>query len=310
MKGQSGELAKKKKKQTQKAKKLKSRRQARRAVWTNPAQYWARSPVDFGVETKVDRTRHHSRSGTDVMASSPVHILQVLLCVCLLKASSTERTTLLSVSVGDTVTIQCRPRHEPHHDGVYVKTFLFKEKEVSYFFHKGDFTPEPPYTGRLNSNKNMSNFILYINNVTMKDSGIYWCTFNKEDKVSLSMERYLLVVSEPEVVLRGWHGGMVVSTVASLQVKEAECPGGQGSSFETLIIVCVVTASSMVLLIITIILVWGIPKVKRCCENGNYSPTQQPSGSGSTHFHQPLNSEYEVMHVRRPNPSRTLMNPA
>ncbi|XP_076871530.1 uncharacterized protein LOC143521912 isoform X2 [Brachyhypopomus gauderio] len=132
----------------------------------------------------------------DVMASSPVHILHVLLCVCLLKASSTEWMTLfVSVPVGDTVTIQCRPRHEPHHDGVYVKTFLFKEEDVSYFFHKGDFTPESPYTGRLNSNKNISNFILYINNVTMKDSGIYWCAFNKEDKVSLSMERYLLVVS-------------------------------------------------------------------------------------------------------------------
>ncbi|XP_076871529.1 uncharacterized protein LOC143521912 isoform X1 [Brachyhypopomus gauderio] len=225
----------------------------------------------------------------DVMASSPVHILHVLLCVCLLKASSTEWMTLfVSVPVGDTVTIQCRPRHEPHHDGVYVKTFLFKEEDVSYFFHKGDFTPESPYTGRLNSNKNISNFILYINNVTMKDSGIYWCAFNKEDKVSLSMERYLLVVSG----------------------KESQCPGGQGSSVATLIIVCVVTASSMVLLIITIILVWGIPKVKRCCKNGNYSPTQQPSGSGSTHFQQPLNSEYEVMRARQPNPSRTLMNPA
>ncbi|XP_076871531.1 uncharacterized protein LOC143521913 [Brachyhypopomus gauderio] len=224
----------------------------------------------------------------DVMASSPVHILHVLLCVCLLKASSTERTTLLSVSVGDTVTIQCRPRHKPHYDIVYVKTFLPEEKNVSYFNHERDFAPEPPYTGRLNSNKNMSNFILYINNVTMKDSGVYWCTFNKEDKVTLSMERYLLVVSG----------------------KEAQCPGGKGSSFETLIIVCVVTASSMVLLIITIILVWGIPKVKRCCENGNYSPTQQPSGSGSTHFQQPLNSEYEVMRARQPNPSCTLINPA
>ncbi|XP_035386010.1 uncharacterized protein LOC118242010 [Electrophorus electricus] len=214
------------------------------------------------------------------MASSCTHmlILHVLLYGFVFTSSSAEESTLfVSVSVGEVATIQCSPRHEPQ-DGVRVHKFMHKNQAVSYFYRDGTFTPKPPYNGRLDSNKNLSNFTLSIHNVTVRDSGVYWCTFNKEETESLSKERYLLVVSG----------------------KEIRCPERQGHLNHTLILVCVITAVSVFLSIITIILLSGIPKVKRCCERRNYTSTQQPSDSGSTHVQQPLNSEYEVMHAHQP----------
>ncbi|XP_072538918.1 tyrosine-protein phosphatase non-receptor type substrate 1-like [Salminus brasiliensis] len=217
------------------------------------------------------------------MAPSPLHTL-ILLCLCSdsisgASVSDGDSNQLVTVSVGQTATIHCKPPSMSQ-DGVYMYKQLFKQEEVAYFYKDGTFTPKGRFLARLDTNRVIENFAVSIINVTVWDTGAFYCVFNKEDTNSPGMQKTLLVVSG----------------------KQKDCSEDKkNSEASTLLLIIMCVAAAFLMLLITVILLLAIPKIKHCCEHGQFTPPHQ-SGDGV----------YEEMRGRRPNANTAniLINPA
>ncbi|KAL7825801.1 hypothetical protein SRHO_G00335390 [Serrasalmus rhombeus] len=215
------------------------------------------------------------------MAFSLQHAL-TLLFLC--NSCTSENYVFLSARVGETVTVNCTSPHMPQ-DGVYMYQQLDTDKKtVTYLYKDGTFTPREPFKNRLETNKKLDTFAVSILNLSISDTGVYWCVFNKEDKNYDSIEKTLLVVSVCESCATG----------------KENCPNEEKKKENTtlaLIIVCV--GASFLMMFATIILLWLIPKMKRCCEHGNFAPPRCA-----------VDGVYEDMRGRRHPGAHTLINPA
>ncbi|KAL6455745.1 hypothetical protein MHYP_G00355960 [Metynnis hypsauchen] len=210
------------------------------------------------------------------MAFSLQHAL-VLLFLC--NSCTSEKYVFLSARVGEKATVQCTTLKTPQ-DGVYMYQQLgTDEKALTYLYKDGTFTPRQAFKGRLETNYKLETFEVSILNVTTKDIGVYWCVFNKEDKNFDSIEKTLLMVSG----------------------KEKECDEKEEKKQENttlaLIIVCV--GAAFLMMFATIILLWLIPRMKRCCERGNFAPPRSAA-----------DGVYEDMRGRRLPVAHLLINPA
>ncbi|KAM9482641.1 signal-regulatory protein beta-2-like isoform 1-T1 [Clarias gariepinus] len=106
--------------------------------------------------------------------------------------------------VGENVTIKCSITN-PDQDGVYLYTQREEtstEERVLYYYKEGKpdgvLTPETPYEGRVEINRDFGDFSVSISNVSEQDSGVYWCRFNKLDVNTISQRTCLFVQSECE----------------------------------------------------------------------------------------------------------------
>ncbi|KAL7890960.1 hypothetical protein AOLI_G00004360 [Acnodon oligacanthus] len=200
----------------------------------------------------------------------------VLLFLC--NSCSSEQYVFLSARAGETTTVHCTPPNSQQ-DGVYMYQRLETEENVmTYLYKDGSFSPRNAFIHRLETNSKLETFTVSILNVTTRDTGVYWCVFNNEDKNSDSKEKTLLVVSG----------------------KEKECENEEKKEENTtlaLIIVCV--GAAFLMMFATIILLWLIPRMKRCCERGNFAPPRSAA-----------DGVYEDMRGRRLPAAHTLINPA
>ncbi|XP_053355254.1 uncharacterized protein LOC128527014 isoform X3 [Clarias gariepinus] len=169
---------------------------------------------------------------------------------CLFVQSECEsRCAPMFVRVGKKVTIKCSITN-PDQDGVYLYTQreeTSKEEEVFYYKDRNDIilTPETPYKGRVEINRDFGDFSVSISNVSEQDSGVYWCRFNKLHKYTVSKRTCLFVQSGTKCTEeRDWN------------------------QFFYLAVICVM---------FLIILFLAIVLVKMCTDRGNYRPKQQPS---------------------------------
>ncbi|XP_036425362.1 uncharacterized protein LOC118807456 [Colossoma macropomum] len=209
------------------------------------------------------------------MAFSLQHAL-VLLFLC--SSCTSEKYVFLSAHVGEKATVHCTPSN-PAQDGVYMYQQLdTNRKTMTYLYKDGSFSPRDGFKGRLETNAKLETFAVSILNVTTQDTGVYWCVFNKEDLNSESKQRTLLVVTG----------------------KEKECEKEEKTEENTtlaLIIVCV--GAAFLMMFATIILLWLIPRMKQCCERGNFSPPRNAA-----------DGVYEDMRGRCPPAAHILINPA
>ncbi|XP_017577126.1 uncharacterized protein LOC108441888 [Pygocentrus nattereri] len=210
------------------------------------------------------------------MAFSLQHAL-ALLFLC--NSCTSEKYVFLSARVGETVTVNCtNPDQNVPQDGVYMYHQLdTDEKKVTYLYKDGTFTPREPFKNRLETNKKLDTFAVSILNLSISDTGVYWCVFNKEDKNYDSKEKTLLVVSGNE-------------NCANEEKKKEN---------NTLTLIIVSVGASFLMMFATIILLLIIPKMKRCCEHGNFAPPRRAK-----------DGVYEDMRGRRHPAAHTLINPA
>ncbi|XP_053355253.1 uncharacterized protein LOC128527014 isoform X2 [Clarias gariepinus] len=171
---------------------------------------------------------------------------------CLFVQSECEsRCAPMFVRVGKKVTIKCSITN-PDQDGVYLYTQreeTSKEEEVFYYKDRNDIilTPETPYKGRVEINRDFGDFSVSISNVSEQDSGVYWCRFNKLHKYTVSKRTCLFVQSGTKCTEeRDWN------------------------QFFYLAVICVMF---LIILFLAIVLT----QVKMCTDRGNYRPKQQPS---------------------------------
>ncbi|KAI4897236.1 hypothetical protein NFI96_030190, partial [Prochilodus magdalenae] len=107
----------------------------------------------------------------------------------------------VSKRVGEKFSLHCSPPKTPQ-DGVYVYRQLHKQETLVYYFKDDTFTPREAFIRRLDSNRDLNNFTLSIMNVTVWDTGVYWCEFNLDD-VTSGTQKTLLVVSEEPLIQNG-----------------------------------------------------------------------------------------------------------
>ncbi|XP_060725060.1 uncharacterized protein LOC132845060 isoform X2 [Tachysurus vachellii] len=201
------------------------------------------------------------------MKHPPLYTL-ILLVVFLHYGSSSDsddQCVPLFVTVGETATINCRYITKKDQDGVYLyrqRDEKSREETMSYYFKDGTFTPEKNFKGRLETNKDLRNFSVFMKNVSEHDGGVYWCQFNQHDVNTISQRTCLLVQS-----------GII------LIYKEE-------TKLNHFIFWGVIGGLSFIILVLLIVLCY-----KQCYGRGHYTQTQQPSSNGV----------YEVMrgHTRK-----------
>ncbi|KAA0721202.1 hypothetical protein E1301_Tti019606 [Triplophysa tibetana] len=112
--------------------------------------------------------------------------------------------TVLIGEHGKSINIPCAPNKSPQQgvslQGVYLIRKKLNEKEhqkLFYYFNDGTFTIKINISASINKDA-FPNIIATLKNLTVADTGIYWCTFNFEEKETYSTATFLLVKVFPQ----------------------------------------------------------------------------------------------------------------
>ncbi|KAI7792071.1 uncharacterized protein LOC130547736 [Triplophysa rosa] len=215
--------------------------------------------------------------------SGVVRCCVLLMSVCLSSHSSLalfDTVTVLKGDHGKIINIPCATDKRPQ-DGVYMKRIKLNEteqQEIFYYYKDGTFTDKTNVNASI-IEKDFPNLTATLYNLTVADSGLYWCEFNLEDKLTNSKATLLWVTENTEIKHENLH----------LRYENREnCQPG------TVVYVMIALFAIIILCILGFLCV----KVKRRCE----SDTSLKKSPGS--------SIYEEMSRNRLDTSSTLINPA
>uniref|UniRef100_A0A8C7KVJ9 Immunoglobulin domain-containing protein n=1 Tax=Oncorhynchus kisutch TaxID=8019 RepID=A0A8C7KVJ9_ONCKI len=146
---------------------------------------------------------------------------------------------------GDTVTIHCSTSL-PDQENLGVSMRLTKEILVLYFHQATKkLTLHERFKLRLTTNGRLNKMDITITNLTIEDSGAYWCVYGvyKKNKIEKT---------EGE--------GAVLLVVNDEECDQNDTSSGLGMSWY-LVLVSAVTAGSVLLLSLLILFIWVIPRV-------------------------------------------------
>ncbi len=104
--------------------------------------------------------------------------------------------TSLIGAVGNEIIIQCATDKTPQ-DGVY----MYKQggasknkQEVSFYYKDNTFTPKSAmYKAKVHVDGKIPNLNVTFSNVNATDTGLYWCEFNLEDKITVGTVTWLWI---------------------------------------------------------------------------------------------------------------------
>eukprot|EP00063_Salmo_salar_P074824 XP_014049659.1 PREDICTED: uncharacterized protein LOC106601799 isoform X3 [Salmo salar] len=171
----------------------------------------------------------------------------IFLCLlCCTLAEKGSKGLLVRKQEGDTMTIHCSTSL-PDQENLSVYMRLTKEIEVLYF-HQGNqkFTLHKRFELRLTPNGKLNKMDITITNLTIEDSGVYWCVYS--------------VYKSPKNEKTEGEGAVL------LVVNDEECDQNDASSGlgmpRYLVLVSAVTAGSVLLLSLLILFIWVIPRLK------------------------------------------------
>ncbi|KAM4598573.1 uncharacterized protein ACJ7VT_022037 isoform 2-T2 [Polymixia lowei] len=139
-------------------------------------------------------------------------------------------------TAGGNITIQCRSEYQEY----LVMHWGLEEEEVDILFVEGTKPPKsiaPRFKQRLETNGNFPNLDITIRNLTLDDTGAFWCKYKK-------------MVGSNLATTKG--NGSIL-----LVVKQCV---GTDSNF--VVIVCALICGAILLVILIISIVWIIPKIK------------------------------------------------
>ncbi|XP_056315025.1 uncharacterized protein si:rp71-81e14.2 isoform X2 [Danio aesculapii] len=130
--------------------------------------------------------------------------LLVLICFSSLWAATNLKVTQLTRACGKDISIECTTHKSPQ-NGVYMyKQEKAREPQEIFYFYQDN--PQSSVTlsyKQLNNYKVnvrgvLPNLNVTILNVTVTDTGFYWCEFNLEEKITLGNITWLLIENQGE----------------------------------------------------------------------------------------------------------------
>ncbi|XP_039547334.1 uncharacterized protein si:rp71-81e14.2 isoform X2 [Pimephales promelas] len=214
----------------------------------------------------------------------------LLINVCIRSMSSWATTVEIDFDIvikssGHNVTIECATDKLPQ-DGVYMykQEGASKAQELFYFYKGINLTYKKANEFKVSVIGPFPNLIVTLLNVTVEDTGLYWCKFNLEDKPTVGKFTWLWIEKEKEKEKeKGKEKG-----------KEKDCP--EDEDHLKIFILCAV-----MLLCITGGICCLILKKKGCWRNKKYKPSNPPSES--------VYEEMKRSNLNAQPCSRTFINP-
>ncbi|XP_006791616.1 uncharacterized protein LOC102785598 isoform X2 [Neolamprologus brichardi] len=183
---------------------------------------------------------------------SAVCLFILILCLYGTARTAADGYAVIRRKVGQQVTIQCRSAS--NQEMLYLKRGLNEEEDIFYLTDSQKSTINQKFTDRLQFHGRVPNVDILIKNLTLDDTGPYWCVYkmsgrNYELKTSRGNGSVLLVVTES-------------GSAADDPLSKADHHGCIGQSQGDLVLVSVVICAAVLIVVLTVFLVWIIIKTK------------------------------------------------
>ncbi|CAI5675234.1 unnamed protein product [Oreochromis niloticus] len=174
--------------------------------------------------------------------------LITLLCLSFGTPSRADGHGVVRINVGKQITIQCKSAS--NQDMLYLKKGLNEEEDI-YFTDSNKSTINQKFTDRLQFHGKLPNVDILIKNLTLDDTGPYWCVYKSTDqkyelKTTKGSGSVLLVVTESK-------------STDSLADQRSEC---LEQSQSDLVLVTVVICAAVLIVVLTVFLIWIILKTR------------------------------------------------
>ncbi|CAI5675233.1 unnamed protein product [Oreochromis niloticus] len=153
--------------------------------------------------------------------------------------AETDGHGVVRINVGKQITIQCKSAS--NQDMLYLKKGLNEEEDI-YFTDSNKSTINQKFTDRLQFHGKLPNVDILIKNLTLDDTGPYWCVYKSTD------QKYELKTTKGS--------GSVLLVVTD---QRSEC---LEQSQSDLVLVTVVICAAVLIVVLTVFLIWIILKTR------------------------------------------------
>ncbi|XP_042159278.1 uncharacterized protein LOC112264167 isoform X3 [Oncorhynchus tshawytscha] len=208
-------------------------------------------------------------------------MMSLLRSLLLIYFSFNELTTaaedILWVKTGEKFTMKCSTTLKDQ-EGMYLYVGLDRDREVLYYYqHDSKLTPRKRYWDRVKTEGPVDQLTITVSNLTIEDTGVYWCVYTKFNKATYENDinqgrGSTLVVVNDDALQLPCPTATAVTLTPFHSANKKPCPSG----VESIIIIIIITSILTTLICAVIFLVWFAPLVKRCCNQGGYTPQVFP----------------------------------
>ncbi|CAI5675231.1 unnamed protein product [Oreochromis niloticus] len=171
---------------------------------------------------------------------SAVYLFILILCLYGTARTAADGHGVVRINVGKQITIQCKSAS--NQDMLYLKKGLNEEEDI-YFTDSNKSTINQKFTDRLQFHGKLPNVDILIKNLTLDDTGPYWCVYKSTD------QKYELKTTKGS--------GSVLLVVTADQ--RSEC---LEQSQSDLVLVTVVICAAVLIVVLTVFLIWIILKTR------------------------------------------------
>ncbi|KAM9491520.1 uncharacterized protein ACWYII_003689 isoform 2-T2 [Salvelinus alpinus] len=182
-------------------------------------------------------------------------VMSLLRSLLLFYFSFNELTTaaeaILWVKTEEKFTMKCSTPLKDQ-EGMYLYVGLDRDMEVLYYHQNSSkLTPRKRYWDRVKTEGPVDQLTITISNLTIEDTGVYWCVYTKFNEAMYEND------------INQGRG----STLVVVNDNEKPCPSG---------VVNIIIISILTILLCVIFLIWVVSRVKRCFNQGGYTPQVFP----------------------------------
>ncbi|XP_071245225.1 uncharacterized protein [Salvelinus alpinus] len=182
-------------------------------------------------------------------------VMSLLRSLLLFYFSFNELTTaaeaILWVKTEEKFTMKCSTTLKDQ-EGMYLYVGLDRDMEVLYYHQNSSkLTPRKRYWDRVKTEGPVDQLTITISNLTIEDTGVYWCVYTKFNEAMYEND------------INQGRG----STLVVVNDNEKPCPSG---------VVNIIIISILTILLCVIFLIWVVSRVKRCFNQGGYTPQVFP----------------------------------
>ncbi|KAM9491519.1 uncharacterized protein ACWYII_003689 isoform 1-T1 [Salvelinus alpinus] len=203
-------------------------------------------------------------------------VMSLLRSLLLFYFSFNELTTaaeaILWVKTEEKFTMKCSTPLKDQ-EGMYLYVGLDRDMEVLYYHQNSSkLTPRKRYWDRVKTEGPVDQLTITISNLTIEDTGVYWCVYTKfneamyENDINQGRGSTLVVVND-DAPQQPCPTATAVTLTPFHPDNEKPCPSG---------VVNIIIISILTILLCVIFLIWVVSRVKRCFNQGGYTPQVFP----------------------------------
>ncbi|XP_005925548.1 uncharacterized protein LOC102304363 isoform X3 [Haplochromis burtoni] len=175
---------------------------------------------------------------------SAVCLFILILCLYGTARTAADGYEVIRKKVGQQVTIQCRSAS--NQEMLYLKRGLNEEEDI-FCLTLQKSTINQKFTDRLQFHGPFPNVDILLKNLTLDDTGPYWCVYKVSSNYELKTSR---------------GNGSVLLVVTESGPAPSPRPVCTGQSQGDLVLVSVVICAAVLIVVLTVFLIWIIIKTK------------------------------------------------